>query len=75
MRGAIRVFVRIAENGACETRVSESDMPQGMTACALRFFEGADANSYPPPVGGCIDATVPMSFVPMPKDGGIGAFD
>jgi len=76
LAGTMTVLVRIAEDGStCQTRVLESDMTKGMTACALRFFDGADANSYPPPVGGCIDATVPMRFTPMTKDAGVGGFD
>jgi hypothetical protein len=34
----------------------------GVANCAANIFRSA---SYPAPRGGCVDATVPMSFVPQ----------
>jgi hypothetical protein len=30
---------------------------------------------YPPLIGGCVEANVPMRFEPMPTDAGLRAFD
>jgi hypothetical protein len=76
LRGAIVVLVRIGGDGrVCEMRVLASDMPQSMTACALSYFAVSDADPYTPPIGGCVDATVPIKFVPQARDAGVRAAD
>jgi hypothetical protein len=47
----------------CSAVVASNDMGSPVVAsCAANIFRNA---SYPAPHGGCVDANVPMSFVPM----------
>jgi hypothetical protein len=65
LRGRVTIAVRIAPNGGvCSANVTSTDT--GMTNvanCAANIFR--TAGNYPSPRGGCVDATVPMSFVPQ----------
>lgn len=66
--GKMRVRVRVGADGtACSTDVVASDMPTTMDECARGML---GKGPYPAPSGGCIDAEVPMSFVPMTVDAG-----
>jgi len=60
LEGLLRVAVRIAPDGnVCSVAATESSVPADMAECVLGAFRGT---AYPAPVGGCVDATVPMSF-------------
>jgi outer membrane biosynthesis protein TonB len=64
LRGHVSVSVRIGPGGnVCSAVVASNDMGSPVVAsCAANIFRTA---SYPAPHGGCVDANVPMSFVPM----------
>jgi len=64
LRGHVTVAVRVGPSGnVCSASVAANDMGSGnVAACAANIFRNA---SYPAPRGGCVDATVPMSFVPQ----------
>jgi hypothetical protein len=64
LRGHVSVSVRIGPGGnVCSAVVAANDMGSpGVASCAANIFRNA---SYPAPHGGCVDANVPMSFVPM----------
>jgi hypothetical protein len=64
LRGHVSVAVRIGPSGnVCSAAVASNDMGSpGVAQCAANIFRNA---SYPAPRGGCVDANVPMSFVPM----------
>jgi hypothetical protein len=71
LRGNMEVLVRLTETGAvCATRVLKTSMPAEVNECVARFLGGAD---YPAPRGGCIDITIPLSFVPKDGDAGVAA--
>jgi hypothetical protein len=65
LRGHVTITVRVAPNGAvCSANVTANDMGNANVAnCAANIFR--TAGNYPPPRGGCVDATVPMVFVPQ----------
>jgi hypothetical protein len=65
LKGHVTVAVRIGPSGnLCSAAVSSNDMgTPGVAECAANIFRSA--GSYPSPRGGCVDATVPMSFVPQ----------
>jgi hypothetical protein len=64
LRGHVSVAVRVGPGGrVCSATVASNDMGSpGVASCAANIFRNA---SYPAPHGGCVDANVPMSFVPM----------
>ncbi|HEY6463704.1 MAG TPA: AgmX/PglI C-terminal domain-containing protein [Polyangiaceae bacterium] len=64
LRGHVTIAVKVASNGSvCSANVAANDMGSPSVAgCAANIFRNA---SYPAPHGGCVVATVPMSFVPM----------
>jgi outer membrane biosynthesis protein TonB len=64
LRGHVTVSVKVAANGSvCAANVASNDMGSpAVGACAANIFRNA---SYPAPKGGCVVASVPMSFVPM----------
>jgi hypothetical protein len=64
LRGRVTVAVRIGPSGnVCSASVASNDMGSPSVAnCAANIFRQA---SYPAPRGGCVDATVPMSFIPQ----------
>ena len=64
LRGHVTIAVRIGPGGnVCSAAVAGNDMGSpGVANCAANIFRSA---SYPAPRGGCVDATVPLSFVPM----------
>jgi hypothetical protein len=68
LRGRSVVQVRIGPDGkACALGVAQSDMPEEMNECILRVFRGMDG---PAPIGGCVDVTAPIAFVPAATDAG-----
>ena len=61
LKGRVIVAVKIAPNGSvCSASVASTDMPS-VGACVAGVFRGG---TFPAPRGGCVDATVPMNFVP-----------
>jgi hypothetical protein len=65
LKGHVTVSVRIGPSGnVCSATVASNDMGSvGVANCAANLFR--NVGSYPSPRGGCVDATVPMSFVPQ----------
>ncbi len=64
LQGKVQISVRVASNGnVCSAGVASNDMGNPSVAqCVARTF--ASAGHFPAPKGGCIDANVPISFVP-----------
>jgi hypothetical protein len=64
LKGHISIAVKIASNGSvCGANVANNDMgSQQVAMCAANIFQHG---SFPAPQGGCVDAIVPMSFVPQ----------
>jgi hypothetical protein len=53
--------VRIGEDGrVCSAKVIDTNVSADFTSCVLDAFK---RGSYPAPSGGCVDATIPLSFV------------
>jgi hypothetical protein len=70
LKGHVTVEVRIGPGGnVCSANVASNDMGSATVAnCAANIFRAS--GGYPPPRGGCVVATVPMSFVPQTAQGG-----
>lgn len=69
LRGKMLVTVRISEDGSVtEHRVVSSDMPAAMNDCVVQILRQP---GYAPPLGGCLDVTVPLAF--LPRDDGAPA--
>jgi hypothetical protein len=64
LKGHVSVSVRVGPGGnVCSASVTSNDMGSpGVANCAANMFR---SGSFPAPAGGCVDAVVPMSFVPM----------
>ena len=64
LKGHVSIAVRISPSGnVCSAGVASSDLGNAqVAACAANMFR---TGTYPAPRGGCVDATVPLSFVPM----------
>ena len=64
LKGHVGISVRVANNGqVCSAGVASNDMGSASVAqCVANMFR--QSGHFPPPVGGCVDATVPISFVP-----------
>ncbi|HEX9297933.1 MAG TPA: AgmX/PglI C-terminal domain-containing protein [Polyangiaceae bacterium] len=63
LQGKLMVNVRIDSQGnVCSASISDDAMhsPE-VSNCVMGMFRSA---RFPPPTGGCIDAKVPLSFVP-----------
>jgi hypothetical protein len=65
LRGRVTVVVRVGTSGGvCSATVASNDMPTPDVAnCAANIFRSS--GNLPAPRGGCIDAPVPLSFVPQ----------
>jgi hypothetical protein len=65
LRGHVTVAVRVGTVGnVCSVNVTANDMGTPNVAnCAANIF--ARSGGLPSPRGGCVDATVPISFVPQ----------
>jgi hypothetical protein len=65
LKGHVTISVRIAPNGnLCSANVLSNDMGSGsVAACAANIFRAN--SSYPAPHGGCVEANVPLAFVPQ----------
>jgi hypothetical protein len=64
LRGHVSVALRVGPAGnVCSASVASNDMGSPSVAqCAANVMR---AGSYPAPRGGCVDVSVPFSFVPM----------
>jgi hypothetical protein len=64
LKGHVSIAVRIGPGGnVCSANVAGNDTGNAqVAACAANMFR---TGSYPAPRGGCVDANVPLSFVPM----------
>jgi hypothetical protein len=65
LKGHVSISVRIGPSGnVCSANVASNDMGTPNVAnCAANIFRSAAA--YPSPRGGCVDANIPISFVPQ----------
>jgi hypothetical protein len=65
LRGHVTILVRVgAGGGVCSATVTSNDMATPDVAnCAANIFRMS--GTLPAPRGGCIDAPVPLSFVPQ----------
>jgi len=63
LRGKVSIAVRVGSNGqVCSASVASNDMGNASVAnCVAGYFRG---QTLPAPKGGCIDANVPINFVP-----------
>jgi hypothetical protein len=64
LKGHVTIAVRIGPSGnPCSAAVATNDMGSASVAnCAANIFR---SSQYPSPRGGCVNATVPLSFVPQ----------
>jgi hypothetical protein len=64
LKGHVAIAVKIGPSGnVCSADVASNDMGNAqVAACAANMFR---SGAYPAPRGGCVTATVPLSFVPM----------
>ena len=67
LKGHVSITVRVAQNGqVCAANITDNDMGTASVAnCVLNMFRSA--GHFPPPKGGCVDAKVPISFIPGGK--------
>ncbi|MGA2449116.1 MAG: AgmX/PglI C-terminal domain-containing protein [Polyangiaceae bacterium] len=65
LRGHVTILVRVGTSGAvCSATVTSNDMATPDVAnCAANIFRSS--GTLPAPRGGCIEAPVPLSFVPQ----------
>jgi hypothetical protein len=63
LQGKLTVNVRVDPQGnVCSTSVVEDAIHSNeVSNCVMGMFRSA---KFPPPTGGCVDAKVPLSFVP-----------
>ncbi len=64
LQGKVSISVRIAPNGnVCSAGVASNDMGSaGVGQCVANMFR--QSGHFPSPKGGCVDANVPIAFVP-----------
>lgn len=67
LKGKIAISVRVASNGqVCSAGVASNEMgSQAVAQCVANKFR--QTGYFPAPKGGCIDANVPITFVPGGK--------
>jgi hypothetical protein len=65
LKGHVVIGVKIGSSGSlCSANVVSNDMGSAaVAACAANIFRANSA--YPSPHGGCVEASVPLSFVPQ----------
>ncbi len=63
LKGKIGISVRVAFGGqVCRADIASNDMGSPQVAqCVANMFR--QSGHFPPPKGGCVDATVPISFI------------
>jgi len=64
LKGKVQIAVRIGANGAvCSANVASNELATTSVAqCVAGYFRST--GHFPAPKGGCVDAQVPISFVP-----------
>jgi len=64
LKGHVSIAVRISPSGnVCSANVASNDMGTPVVAnCVANIFRNA---AYPVPRGGCVEANVPIAFVPQ----------
>jgi hypothetical protein len=64
IKGHVSIAVRVGPAGnVCSATVASNDMGSpGVANCAAAAFRNG---TYPAPAGGCVDATIPLAFVPQ----------
>jgi hypothetical protein len=64
LKGHVSIAIRVGTGGnVCSANVASNDMGSpGVGQCAANVFRNG---TYPAPHGGCVDAVVPLAFVPM----------
>jgi hypothetical protein len=67
LKGKVQISVRVASNGqVCSAGVASNDMgTTGVAQCVANKFR--QTGYFPAPKGGCVDATVPITFIPGGK--------
>lgn len=67
LQGKIEIQLRVASNGTvCSAAVASNTMSSSNVAtCVENSFRAA--GHFPPPKGGCVDAKVPISFIPSQR--------
>ena len=66
LKGHVTIAVKIAPNGnLCSANVADQrhGLRRASRACAANIFRAN--SSYPAPHGGCVEANVPLAFVPQ----------
>jgi outer membrane biosynthesis protein TonB len=65
LKGHVQIAVRVGPSGnVCSANVTSNDMGNpGVGNCAANIFRSV--GTLPAPQGGCIDVSVPLSFVPQ----------
>jgi hypothetical protein len=65
LKGHVTIAVKIAPSGnLCSANVLSNDMgTMAVAACAANIFRAN--SSYPAPHGGCLEADIPLAFVPQ----------
>ncbi len=63
LAGHLTIAVRVGPQGqVCSASVASNSLGDpGVASCVVQMFR---SSSFPPPQGGCMDAQVPMNFVP-----------
>lgn len=63
LSGRLTMSVRVGPQGqVCSANVASNTLGDpGVASCVAQMFR---SSSFPPPQGGCMDAQVPMNFVP-----------
>jgi outer membrane biosynthesis protein TonB len=63
LAGKLEVALRVGANGAaCSASIANDTLGDAaVKSCALARFRGG---RYPKPIGGCVDVSVPMNFMP-----------
>jgi hypothetical protein len=63
LRGKVSISVRVASNGqGCSATVVTNELgSSNVASCVAGYFRG---QNFPAPRGGCVDANVPINFVP-----------
>jgi hypothetical protein len=65
LQGRLNVSIRVGPQGqACNVSVSGNMGDPGIASCVSQMFR---SGTYPPPQGGCVEAAVPLNFVPASK--------
>jgi hypothetical protein len=65
LRGHVQITVRVGPSGnVCSANVTSNDMGSpGVANCAANILR--TTGGFPAPHGGCVDVSVPLSFVPQ----------